>query len=99
MIRRGSGITFLTVKLLTQHVRSTGLGDHPWPFNPGRVVADMLEVTTYQFRHPVMLFVQVEASNGLFHKVPHSIPAQRPRRVPLTAPPRLCSPLSLLRVS
>jgi hypothetical protein len=67
MIWRGSGVTFLAVKLLTQHVRSTGLRGHPRPFDPRRVVANMLEVATGQFSHPVTLFVLVEARNGLFH--------------------------------
>jgi hypothetical protein len=69
MVRRGSGITFFTVKSLTHHRRSTSLGDDPWPFDPGRIVADMLEVATCQLCHPVMRFVQVETCNGLFHKI------------------------------
>ena len=70
MIRRGSGITFFAVQLLAQHVRPAGLGNDPRPCDPGRAVADMLEVAACQLRHPMMLFVLMETGNGLFHMVP-----------------------------
>lgn len=47
---------------------STRLGDNPWPLDPRRSVAYMLEMAARQFRDPVALIVQVETANGLFHR-------------------------------
>lgn len=69
MIRRRSGITFFAVQPLAQHACPAGLGNDPRSFDPGRAVADMLEVSASQLRHPMMLFVLMETGNGLFHNV------------------------------
>jgi hypothetical protein len=70
MIRRSSGITFFAVEPLAQHAHPAGLAGDPRPFDPGRAVADMLEVPACQLRHPMMFFVLMETGNGLFHEVP-----------------------------
>jgi hypothetical protein len=69
MIRRSAGITFFAVQPLAQHARPAGLAGDPRPFDPGRAVADMLEVAACQLRHPMMLFVLMETGNGLLHEV------------------------------
>ncbi len=66
-VRPFLSVTFKAVKQFAQFACPALLGLHPWAHGPGRIVADMLCVSTLQFGDPVIQFVLVEARDFLLH--------------------------------
>jgi hypothetical protein len=60
-------ITPSASQLVPEATLTTFVGGHPWSLNPGRIVAHVLSVPTFQFGDPVVLGVRVESGDFSFH--------------------------------
>lgn len=67
IIWRCTKFALLAVESLPYVLLSTRLRNNPGPLDPRRGVAHVLEVAARQLRDPVILIVEVETGNGLFH--------------------------------
>ena len=70
MVRRlveGLHVAIAARKCLAESLCPTLLRDYPGPMGPWRIVANVLVVTALKFRHPMALFVLVEAHDPFIH--------------------------------
>jgi hypothetical protein len=61
-------ITPNAMQLFPETTLTTTLGGHPWSLHPGRIVAHVLSVPTFQFGDPVVLGVRVKSGDFSFHR-------------------------------
>ena len=78
-VRRGRGrlyvwcallctlITVLTVQDIPETAAASLRRNDPWAMQPGRRVADMLLVSTFQLRHPILRFILMKTDDLALH--------------------------------
>jgi len=60
-------ITVLTVQGISETAAATRRGDDPGTIEPGRRVADMLLVATFQVRHPLLRGILMKTGDLALH--------------------------------
>ena len=60
-------ITVLTVQDVPETAAAPLRRNDPWAMQPGRRVADMLLVSTFQLRHPILRFILMKTDDLALH--------------------------------
>jgi hypothetical protein len=60
-------ITVLTVQDVPETATASLRRHYPWAIKPGRRVADMLLVSTFQLRHPILRFILMKTNDHALH--------------------------------
>ena len=63
----GTLITGLTVQDIPETAAAPLRRNAPWAMQPGRRVADMLLVSTFQLRHPILRFILMKTDDLALH--------------------------------
>jgi len=66
-IRRCTGVALLARKQVTEHRCAPVCGSRPWAVDPGRIVANVLEVAAFELGNPVVFPVNVKAGDASVH--------------------------------
>jgi hypothetical protein len=61
-------ITMLTIQSIPETAAASLRGNDPGSIEPGRSVADMLLVSTFQVRHPILRFILMKTDDLALHE-------------------------------
>jgi hypothetical protein len=75
-IRRRVGIALFAFEHPAQHLFAPRPGLRPGTIDPRRLMTDMLAMSAFEFRHPVIFVVEMKACHRLFHNVAPRYPVE-----------------------